>query len=245
MNANTFPVRFLAAGDTALVVEFGDVVDRRVSDRVLTLADAIEARGIAGVVELVPTFRSLMIHYDPMRLGEAELKAELSPMLAGSSVILHRERVWTLPVCYGGAFGPDLAEVAERTGHSEEQVVALHAGVMWHVYTLGFLPGYPYMGDGPEALSLPRRESPRLKVPMGSVCIAFRLAGIYSLESPGGWHLLGRTPVRLFDRRRENAVLLAPGDKVRFAPVDAERYGALEDEAAAGRLQLAPSEARA
>ena len=120
-------------------------------------------------------------------------------------------------------------------------MVALHSGVTWHVYTLGFLPGYPYMGDGPEALSLPRRETPRVRVPMGSVCIAFRLAGIYSLESPGGWHLLGRTPVRLFDMRRPDAVLLAPGDKVRFEAVARDRFEALDADAAAGRLVLLPT----
>lgn len=244
MSDTTFPVWFLSAGDTALVVEFGDVVDRRVSNRVLALAEAIEERRIVGVVEVVPTFRSLMIHYDPMRLLEAELKAEIEPMLAAEASVRHRDRLWSVPVCYGGEFGPDLAEVAERTGHSPEEVIRLQSAVTWHVYTLGFLPGYPYMGDGPEALSLPRRESPRIRVPMGSVCIAFRLAGIYSLESPGGWHLLGRTPVRLFDRRRDNAVLLAPGDKVRFVPVDDERYGVLEEQAAAGRLALTPTVAQ-
>lgn len=241
MSTKTFPARFLAAGDTALVVEFGDVVDRQLSDRVLALAVAIEARAIAGVVELVPTFRSLMIHYDPMRLDEAALKALIEPMLAQHTALRHRPRLWTLPVCYGGEHGPDLDEVAERTGHTPAEVVALHSGVTWHVYTLGFLPGYPYMGDGPEALSLPRRESPRVRVPMGSVCIAFRLAGIYSLESPGGWHLLGRTPVRLFDTRRTDAVLLAPGDKVRFEAVERDRFEALDADAAAGRLVLTPS----
>lgn len=241
MSTTTYTARFLAAGDTALVVEFGDVVDRRLSDRVLALADAIDAQAIPGVAELVPTFRSLMIHYDPMQLDEAQLKAEIEPLLGQHTALRHHPRLWTIPVCYGGAHGPDLAEVAERTGHSESEVVALHTAVPWHVYTLGFLPGYPYMGDGPEALSLPRRESPRVRVPMGSVCIAFRLAGIYSLESPGGWHLLGRTPVRLFDTRRPDAVLLAPGDTVRFEAVNRDRFEALEADAAAGRLLLTPA----
>ena len=116
MTTSTFPARFLAAGDTALVVEFGDVVDRQVSDRVLALAGAIDDRGIAGVVELVPTFRSLMIHYDPMRLDEAALKAAIEPLLLQRTKIRNRPRLWTLPVCYGGEYGPDLDEVAERTG---------------------------------------------------------------------------------------------------------------------------------
>lgn len=238
-------VRFLAAGDTALVVEFGETVDRATSDRVLALADAIEARGIPGIVELVPTFRSLMVHYDPLRLSAAELEAEIAPMLDLASSVRVGGRSFTLPVAYGDDLGPDLAEVAARTGLSPDAVVRLHTSVVYHVYAIGFLPGYPYMGDGPAELSLPRRETPRLRVPQGSVCIAFRQAGIYSLESPGGWHLLGRTPVRLFDPRRPNAVLLAPGDKVRFEPVSRATFDRLDAEAAAGLLTFHASGAAA
>ena len=240
MTASPCPVRFLVAGDTALVVEFGDVVDRAISERVIALADAVEARNIQGIVELVPTFRSLMIHYDPLRLDASELESAVTPLLTGLGTVRHRERLFKLPVAYGKDLGPDLDEVAERTGHTPDEVVRLHTAVTYHVYALGFLPGYPYMGDGPEALSLPRRETPRIRVPMGSVCIAFRQAGIYSLESPGGWHLLGRTPVRLFDTRRENAVLLGPGDKVRFEPVSRDAYEQLAEAAAAGTLIVAP-----
>ncbi len=245
MHLSTSPVRFLPAGDTALVVEFGDVVDRTVSDRVIALADAIDARAVPGIVELVPTFRSLMIHYDPLQIEATDLQTAVEPLLDGKGSVSHRARLFTLPVAYGGDFGPDLAEVAERTGLSPDAVVQLHTAVTYHVYTLGFLPGYPYMGDGPKELSLPRRESPRLRVPMGSVCIAFRQAGIYSLESPGGWHLLGRTPVRLFDIRRETAVLLAPGDKIRFEPVSHDTFRSLAEQAAAGHLDIRPSGAPA
>jgi len=238
MTSTPAAARFLAAGDTALVVEFGETADRAISERVLALSAAIEARAISGVVELVPTFRSLMVHYDPLRLEAEALEGIIAPMLGELGAVRQHERHFTLPVAYGGDFGPDLAEVAERTGHSLDEVVRLHTSVVYHVYAIGFLPGYPYMGDGPEALSLPRRETPRVRVPMGSVCIAFRQAGIYSLESPGGWHLLGRTPVRLFDPRRQNAVLLAPGDKVRFEPISPDEFAALERDAADGRLQV-------
>ncbi|MBS0240673.1 MAG: 5-oxoprolinase subunit PxpB [Proteobacteria bacterium] len=240
--ADPIQVRFLPAGDTALVVEFGDKVDREVSDRVLALADAVEKRAIAGIVEMVPTFRSLMIHYDPLQLGVAEIEAEVRPMLASLGAVHHSGRLWTLPVAYGGDLGPDLGEVAERTRHSPEEIVRKHTSIDYHVYMLGFLPGNPYLGDGPEELWLPRRESPRVKVPMGTVSIAMRLVSIYPLESPGGWHLIGRTPVRLFDRRRPNAVLLAAGDRVRFRPVSREEHDRLEEEAAAGRMQLEPAE---
>jgi inhibitor of KinA len=231
--------RFLAAGDTALVVEFGDSISREVSDRVLALADRIEAEEIPGLVELVPTFRSLMIHYDPLRLSSRELEEAVRPHLLGLGTERAAGRTWHLPVCYDRELGPDLEEVAERTGKSVEDVIALHAAETYHVYAIGFLPGFPYMGDVAEALSLPRRVSPRLKVPMGSICIAQRMAGIYPLESPGGWHLLGRTPVRLFDRSRADAVLLSPGDKVVFKPISRDAFDRLETEVANGRVVLA------
>lgn len=245
MTRRSVPARFLAAGDTALVVEFGDSVDREISERVLALAAEVEARAIPGVVELVPTFRSLMVHYDCLRIGHDELLSAIEPLLVNLGSVAARHRLWSLPVCYDTELGPDLAEVAERTGHPVAEVIRLHTAVTYHVYSLGFLPGYPYMGDGPEELSLPRRENPRLRVPMGSVCVAFRMAGIYSLESPGGWHLLGRTPVRLFDLRRPDAVLLAPGDQVRFVPVSRDEHDRLEVEAAEGRLDWRPEGAPA
>ena len=168
MPSALLPVRFLPAGDTALVVEFGDTVDRAISDRVLALADRLQGRAISGLVEVVPTFRSLMIHFDPLVIGADEMETEVRPLLDNLATVRHSARLWTLPVCYDGDLGPDLAEVAERTRHSPDEVVRLIAEVNYHVYTLGFLPGYPYMGDGPEALSLPRRETPRIKVPRGS-----------------------------------------------------------------------------
>ena len=245
MTAIRAPARFLAAGDTALVIEFGETADRETSERVLALAEALGARAMPGVAELVPTFRSLMVHYDPLRLDAAELEAEIVPLLGHLGAVRQEARHFTLPAVYGGALGPDLAEVAERTGLSQDDVVRLHTSVVYHVYALGFLPGYPYMGDGPEALSLPRRETPRVRVPRGSVCIAFRQAGVYSLESPGGWHLLGRTPVRLFDPRRANAVLLAPGDKVTFKAIPLDEFDRLEADAEAGRLDVTPAGAAA
>ena len=233
-------VRLLASGDTALVVEFGDALDPAINARVLQLADRIDAAAIAGVVELVPTFRSLMVHYDPEILLFGALSAEVETMLPGLTTVLRAKRQWRLPVCYGGDLGPDLEAVGAATGHSAEDVIRLHAEATYQVYMVGFLPGYAYMGDLTETLALPRRENPRLKVPMGSVCIAQRMTGIYPLESPGGWHLLGRTPVRMFDTRRPDPVLLAAGDGVRFVPIDRREFDRLEARAVKGDLQLGP-----
>ena len=234
-------VRLLASGDTALVVEFGDAIDRDTNARVLALADRIDAAGIAGVVEMVPTFRSLMVHYDPVALLFGELKAHVEALLLpGLAVATHMARLWTLPTCYGGELGPDLEDVSQATGLSLESIIELHSANTYHVYCIGFLPGWPYMGDLDERLEMPRRTNPRVKVPMGAVCIAQRMTGVYPLESPGGWHLIGRTPARMFDMRRTPSVLLSPGDQVRYKRVSRADYDMLEAHAEAGTLDLRP-----
>lgn len=217
--------RFLASGDTALVVEFGNRMDRHVSALVLNLFRRLGDAGIAGVVEAVPTFRSLLIHYDPLVLRARELEARLEPLIDGleaEAMVGHR---WYFPTCYDGEdFAPDLGDVASAARLSTSEVVALCTSVEYLVYAIGFQPGQPYLGDLPARLELPRRTSPRIKVPAGSVAIATNQACIYPQESPGGWHIIGRTAVPLFDARRENPVLLSPGDTVRFVPVGREVY---------------------
>jgi KipI family sensor histidine kinase inhibitor len=232
--------RLLPCGDTALAVELGDRVDRRVSALVLALAERLTAAAIAGVVEVVPTFRSLMIHYDPLTVSHAALKAQLAPLLSGLSAAEGSGRRWRIPVCYHDSTAPDLAEIAARTGLPAARVVEAHSAVAYHVYMMGFLPGHPYMGDLPRELVLPRRESPRTSVPAGSVSIATTLSAIYPLECPGGWHLIGRTPVLLWDRRRERPVLLAAGDQVLFQPVSLGDYQALASRSAAGEWRPEP-----
>ena len=232
-------VRLLPAGDTALVVEFGNTIDRALNARVIALADRIARAAIEGVVEVVPTFRSLMVHYDPVKLLYSEIEALVAALAAGLEAVRHVARLWTIPTCYGGEFGPDLEEVAAAVRLSPAEVVALHSAGTYHVYCLGFLPGWPYLGDLTERLALPRRQSPRVKVPMGAVCIAQRMTGIYPLESPGGWHLIGRTPVRMFDPRRPDPVLLSPGDQVRYTAIGLDEFARLEALALAGTLAAA------
>ena len=232
--------RFLACGDAALCVEFGDSIDRRVSALVLAFAHRVEGAAIAGVVELVPTFRSLLIHYDPSVLRRSELKATLAPLLAGLQPAAGSSRLWRLPACYDASLAPDLAEVARRTGLAPQEVAARHSAVTYHVYMVGFLPGYPYMGDLPPELALPRRENPRTSVPAGSIAIATTQTAVYALESPGGWHLIGRTPVPLWDLRREPPVILGPGDEVVFQPISLGEYEAVSAQAATGQFQLRP-----
>ena len=235
-------IRFLPCGDTALAVELGDAVDRRVSALVLALAERVKAAAIAGIVEAVPTFRSLLIHYDPLTVPQAELKRRLAPLLSGLAALEKPGRSWRIPVCYHESVAPDLGEVAERTGLSPDQVAERHSAIAYHVYMVGFLPGYPYLGDLPPELVLPRRDTPRTAVPAGSVAIATALTAVYALESPGGWHLIGRTPALLWDRRRDPPAVLSAGDAVRFEPISRGEYEALAARSAAGEFRLEPGE---
>jgi len=231
--------RFLASGDTALVIEFGDRIDRRVSEQVVGLAGRIRRAALAGVIELVPTFRSLMVHYDPMRSSAAELTSAIEALIVGETPFL-QARLWRVPVCYEGELAPDLRDVAARTGLTTEEVVALHSATRYYVYMVGFLPGYPYMGDLPAALALPRRADPRVRVPPGSVAIATTMTAIYPLESPGGWHLIGTTPIPIFDAHRQSPALFAPGDAVQFEPVHRQAFDDLQARIGRGAYSLEP-----
>jgi KipI family sensor histidine kinase inhibitor len=222
-------VRFLSVGDKALAVEFGDAVDRELSREVLRLDRAIRAHPPAGIVETVPTFRSLTVHYDPLAISRADLERAITGLLERHQAPAGAARLWRIPVCYTGEFAPDLAAVAQQTGLTPAEIAARHASVRYHVYMLGFLPGFPYMGDLPRELDLPRRADPRVRVPAGSIAIATTLTAIYPYESPGGWHLIGATPLRFFNPARSPPALLAAGDAVLFQPIDPDRFAEIAD----------------
>ena len=232
--------RVLNAGDTAIVVEFGESIDRRLSTWVLALARRLNEARLDGLVETVPTFRSLLVHYDPLILPTASLAARIAGLMQGLQVTEQGGRLWRLPACYDPSLGLDLADVAARTGLSPAQVVERHSAVTYHVYMLGFLPGQAYMGDVPAELALARRESPRLKIPAGSLAIAGAMTCIFPLETPCGWHLVGRSPVALWERGPRPRALLAPGDQVGFAPVSLREYERLLVKAADGTLEIFP-----
>jgi KipI family sensor histidine kinase inhibitor len=231
--------RVLPAGDTALVVEFGDRIDRALSAAVLSLAQALDAEHIAGIVETVPTFRSLMIHYEPLVLPAAALTARIEEQMRGLAASDIVGRVWRLPVCYDRRFAVDLDDVAQRTSLTPQQVVERHSEPLYHVYMLGFLPGQAYMGEVAAELALERLPSPRLTIPAGSLAIAGRMACVFPLETPCGWHIIGRCPIPLWDSRQA-AALLAPADKVMFVPVSVREYDTLKTRAAEGVLRAEP-----
>jgi KipI family sensor histidine kinase inhibitor len=226
-------MRLLDAGDAAFTVEFGDAIDPTLLAAVHALDTAIArlhaAGGLPGLIETMPTFRSLTVFFDPLASGRQALIDALQPLFEAAEHAAPVEgRRWRLPVCYEGDAGPDLAETARTIGASVDEVVALHSGTEVSVYMLGFLPGFGFMGELPGKLRLPRRAEPRVRVPAGSVAIAGSLTAIYPWESPGGWHLLGRCPVPLFDATRDAPALLAVGDRVRFEPVSTDEFRRLD-----------------
>lgn len=227
-------IRLLPEGEGGLLVELGDAVDPDVNARVHALARAVVRRLEASVLEVVPSYASLLVVFDPLRLPRKRLEARITALAREVEAIRAGppRRVVEIPVCYGGALGPDLEDVARAVALSPAEVIARHSAPVYRVYLLGFTPGFPYLGGMDPRLACPRLASPRLRVPAGSVAIAGAQTGVYSVESPGGWRLLGRTPLQLFDADpgARRPFLLAPGDGLRFVPVDRARFDALAAE---------------
>ncbi len=237
-------VRYLSCGDTAFSVEFGTTIEPAINAKVMGLHAAIKAEAAAGrlpgVVETVPSFRALLVHYDPLSTSRSALEPAIDALVAQGRSATAVGRRWRIPCCYDDpAFAPDLPEVAERTQLTAKQVIARHSGADFTVYVVGFMPGFPFMGGLPKELELPRRKQPRVAVPQSSVAIALVMTGIYPWESPGGWHLIGRTPLRMFDPRRAQPSLFGPADRVRFRPIGRAEFDALAAQQAAGTLDAA------
>jgi inhibitor of KinA len=211
-------------GDRALIVELGDDIDRAVNQKVRELFLRIEKEQIQGIKDLVPSYRSVTVVYDPLTIPQLNLQTRIKDLWARADASnLPKPKVLKVPVVYGGVRGPDLEWVASYHHLSPQDVINLHTQPTYQVYMIGFTPGYPYMGEVPEAISTPRRETPRTVVPRGSVAIAQRQTGIYPVQSPGGWQILGWTPLKLFDAGKWPPSLLEMGDFVRF-------FAIIEDE---------------
>ena len=229
--------RLLALGDGALTLEFGDRIDAGLNARVMAARDALAARHLVGISDVVPTWRSLTVHFDPLQLDRDHLAACL---MQSADAPLQESALatrWQIPVVFGGEFGPDLGAVARATGRSEDAVIATLCGLDLRVFLIGFLPGFPYLGELPEWLHLPRQKTPRAAVPANSLAIAGAQAAIYPWVSPGGWHLLGRTPVRLFDLAdAASPALFAPGDSLSITSISAAEYHHLATAVACGEI---------
>lgn len=205
-------------GDRALLLRFGEQVDAATHRQVTAAREAIAAAQPHGVLELVPAYTTLAAWFDPTKRRHMELAEELTALAEGARPVSASDaRTWVIPVRYDG---PDLAAVAQQTGLTTEDVIRRHAAPTYTVYLLGFVPGFGYLGDLDPSLVLPRRSSPRQRVPAGSVAIAGAQTAVYPLETPGGWHLIGRTELVMFDATRQPAALLTAGDRVRFEPIE-------------------------
>jgi inhibitor of KinA len=228
--------RFLDAGEAALVVEFGSLVDPAINDRVLALDAALRDERPDGFCESVPTYRSLMIHYDPLVLDRSRLVALVETISARASAVRAPGRIWTLPCCYDPGFAEDIAEVAEIARLTVERVAALHRTAEYRVYMYGFAPGFAYLGGLPAELAISRRARPRPPHPQSALLIGGGLAAVATFPMPTGWYVLARTPERLFSESRNPNFLIEGGDSLRFEAIDAATFADLDHRAAAGEI---------
>lgn len=222
-------VCFLPCGDQAVTVEWGSTIDEHINRQVHAFARKVEALSHPAITEVVPTYRSATVHYRPEVLSYEELKHLLAPLAQGSAEEAEELPVVEIPVCYGGEYGPDLLEVAQHCSLTPEEVIARHTAPTYRIYMLGFTPGFPYLGGMDPSIAAPRRKEPRIHIPAGSVGIAGEQTGVYPIVSPGGWQLIGRTPLRLFDPQKEQPILLSAGAGIRFVPIDEEAFRKMEE----------------
>ena len=213
-------------GDKALIVEFGNAINPKINRKVHMLHEAVLNAQLIGVGECVPTYRSLLITYDPFKIGYDDLISKVKEIekTLDRCVFTGKKRKAVIPVVYGGEFGPDLPHVARCHGLTEGEVVRLHSEREYMVYMIGFIAGFPYLGELIDEIATPRLETPRIRVAEGSVGIAERQTGIYPREAPGGWQIIGRTPIKLFDPSWRPPVLLQAGDLVQFKSISMEEF---------------------
>ena len=236
MAATLSPPRLLPSGDAAITVEFSRSIDEAANQRVLALDRALATEPVEGITETVPTYRSLLVHYDPCRIGFGELGDKLLALARKPVPANPRTHRWRIPVCYGGEHGIDLEDVAKALHTTPDDIVARHVGGDYRVAMIGFTPGWSYLSGLDKFLHMPRRQNPRLLTPAGTVSIGGVQTGIQCIAGPSGWHLLGRTPVRTYQIHRDPTFLLEPGDRVTFSQVDAKTFAEQDRAAESGEI---------
>ena len=221
--------RIVPAGESVLIVEFEERIDPVVNATTIACAEAIQAAAVGGVRDVVPTYRSVAIYFDPLRTDTDALLERITheAETVRPAAPIARDPL-RIPVCYGGDLGPDLPQVATFAKITADEVIARHASAIYRVFMLGFVPGFAYLGMVDPSIAMPRRSTPRVRVPMGSVGIAGIQTGIYPAETPGGWQLIGQTPVRPFDAAREDPFLMKAGDSVQFYAIDRAEFDRLK-----------------
>lgn len=219
------PVKFLVTGDTSISVEFGNEISIPINARIRAFNIALSQSGIRGIVETVPTYRSLMVHYRPEEIRYEALVTAMKALLGKlADIEIPPSDVLEIPVLYGGSAGPDLAFVAEHAGKTEQEVIEIHSGTEYLIYMLGFTPGFTYLGGMDKSIATPRLATPRVLIPGGSVGIAGEQTGVYPIDSPGGWQLIGLTPVKMYDADRDTPILPVAGGYIKFRPIDQAEF---------------------
>ena len=235
MREDEFKIEIVQISETAALVEFGKVINEEINRRVRTFCNYLDDHHFKGFVEYVPAFTSISVIYNPLELNYEspyeEVKELLEEMLYYVDFSkVYEENIVNIPVCYGGEFGPDIEYVAEINNLTVEEVIKIHSEGKYLVYMVGFAPGFPYLGGMSEQISAPRRESPRIAIPEGSVGIAGMQTGVYPIETPGGWQLIGRTPIKMFKLDRQPQSILKAGDIAKFHPISYDEYMKLKEE---------------
>ncbi len=234
--------KIYTAGDSSVLIEFGKEISPEINGQITALVHLMKEQHIEGVVDMIPAFCSLLINYDPRVISYGKIRRRLEKLLklevrqeGGSRQVIQ------IPVCYGGQYGPDLENIASHAGLSPQEVIDIHCSRDYLIYMLGFLPGFSYLGGLDERIHTPRLANPRIRIPAGSVGIGGSQTGIYPLDSPGGWQLLGMTPVKTYDPARQSPILFEAGDYIRFVPVNEEMFRSIREQVEAGTYQCAVS----
>jgi KipI family sensor histidine kinase inhibitor len=230
------PPRLLPSGDSAITVEFSRHIDDAANRRVLALDRAMAVEPVAGVTETVPTYRSLLVHYDPVQIGFEDLGEKLIVLAQRPVPAATNTRRWRIPVVYGGEHGVDLEDVAKALNTTPDDIVARHVAGDYRVAMIGFTPGWSYLSGLDASLQMPRRQNPRLLTPAGTISIGGVQTGVQCLAGPSGWHLLGQTAVRTYQLHRDPTFLLEPGDAITFTPVDPKTFAEQDRAAEAGEF---------
>lgn len=230
--------KILPVGDKAIVVEFGDEISIECNNKVLSLYKNITSKKEPFIISSVPTYRSLLIKYDPLRISYAELVKKINEELKQQKDLDINPEVMEVPVKYGGGFGPDIEYVAKHNNISVDEVIKIHTKPLYRIYMIGFTMGFAYLGGMSDKIETPRLEKPRTKIPAGSVGIAGKQTGIYPVESPGGWRLIGKTPVKLYDPHREDPILVKPGNYIKFIEISEDDFLNIENEIKKGRFKI-------
>lgn len=231
--------KYIPAGDKSLVMEFGNSISPDINAKIRNMVKTLDESKIVGIEEVIPTYRSLLIIYDPLLIGYDGLVNKLKELEKASADTDSAEaRIVEIPTVYGGEYGPDIEFVAEHNNLTVEEVIKIHSSTDYLVYMLGFTPGFAYLGGMDERIETPRLQTPRTKIPAGSTGIAGKQTGIYPIDSPGGWQLIGRTPVKLYDPLADPPVLLNAGDYVRFVPIDEEEYFRIKELVDKGQYEV-------